>query len=155
MMAISKFSLPISLSVVILVSACTQSISSSSVYVKKSYLTKEFQDELVTRVYDKAAVLGGECKLLNSQREYHICALEPGNPSLKLSIGYNASGDYRISVESTFGHWLPRSEQEITSGKYIGEQQKHLEKWMRSIVPDQAVSRAERSYLDYDTIEAF
>ncbi|WP_424831654.1 hypothetical protein [Ruegeria sp.] len=155
MIAISGTKIPLSLSVAVFLGACAQSFATSSVYIKSSYVTLELREELVTKVYEKAILLGGKCKLINAERHYHTCQLAPGNPSLELTVGYNPGGEYRISVKSTYVHWLPQSERKITSGKYVGAQQKSLEKWMRSVVPGDAVDRAERTYLDNDTIQEF
>ena len=136
-------------------SACVQSISKSSVVIDETYLTDELRNELIADVYEKAEQLGGECKLINSQRQFHSCTLETKGPSLRLSIGYNPKGIYRISVTSTYGHWIPQSDQKITSGKFIGDTQKELEEWMKSLIPHEAIIRAERTYLDQDFIQKF
>ena len=134
---------------------CAQSISTSSVYIDESYLTDEFRNKLVSEVYEKAELLGGECKLINSLRQVHVCNLKSGNPSLQLDIGYNPKNDFSITVTSTYGHLFPPSEQKVTSGYFIGATQKELEEWMRSLVPNVAIIKARRTYLDYDFIQKF
>ena len=102
--------------------------SFSSVYIDDTYLSDQFRNNLVENVYKKANQLGGECRLLNKQRQYHSCPLETKERAgLRLSIGYNPKGDYSISVKSTYVHWFPQSDQKITSGKFIGDTQKELE----------------------------
>jgi hypothetical protein len=136
--------------------ACVQSISTSAVFIDDTYLTDKFRNELIGEVYEKTEQFGGECELRNIQRQYHSCLLNiPSNPSLRLSVGYNPKGNYRIAVISTFGHWLPQSDQNITSGKFIGSTQKELEVWMRSLIPHDAIIRAERTYLDHETVQTF
>lgn len=154
-MAASKTKLIVFLGAALFLSACSQSISTSSIIIDGAYLTDQIRKELVREVYKKAEQFGGECRLTNTQRQFHSCSLAPGNPSLRLSIGYNPKGDYRIAVTSTFGHWLPQSDQKITSGKFIGHTQKELEKWMRSLIPNEAIIRAERTYLDHDFTQGF
>lgn len=85
----------------------------------------------------------------------HTCPLGAGNPSLRMSIGYNAKGAFRIAVTSTYGHWLPPNDHEVESGKFIGGTQKNLETWMRAQVPERAIVRAQRTYLDHETIVTF
>lgn len=135
--------------------ACAQSISTSSVIIDGRLLTDQLRNELVEAVYKKSDDLGWKCSLVNSQRQFHSCSLDSGNPSLRLSVGYSPKGTYRISVVSTYIHWFPQNEQDITSGKFIGNTQINLEEWMRALVPDTAIIRAERTYLDHDTTQRF
>ena len=135
--------------------ACAQSISTSSVIIDDRILTDQLRKELVEAVYKKSDEFGWKCNLINSQRQFHSCSSESGNPSLRLSVGYNPKGTYRISVVSTYVHWLPQSEQEITSGKFVGNTQRNLEDWMRALVPTAAIIRAERTYLDHETTQRF
>lgn len=134
-------------------SACAQSISTSSVFIDDTYLTDESRNELIADVYEKAEHLGGKCKLISTQRQFHSCSLEPENPSLSLSVGYNPKGNYSIAVTSTYVHWIPPSDQKITSGKFIGDTQKELEEWMKSLIPHEAIIRAVRTYSDHDFIQ--
>lgn len=154
-MAVSKIRLLLLLGAALFLGACGQSISISSVSIDDAYLTDHLRNELVGEVYRKAEQFGGECKLINTKRQFHSCRLKPGNPSLRLSVGYNPKGDYRIAVTSTFGHWLPQSDQNITSGKFIGDTQKMLEDWMRSLIPHEAITRAERTYIGHEIVHVF
>lgn len=154
-MAISRIKLLIFLGSAIFLGACAQSFSTSSIFIDDTYLTDEFRNQITAEVYEKAEQLGGKCKLVNTQRQYHSCPLMARGPSLELSVGYNPGGNYRIAVTSTYVHWFPPSDQDVTSGKFIGGTQKDLEKWMRSLVPDEAIIRAERTYLDYGVIQEF
>ncbi|MBV1866944.1 MAG: hypothetical protein KUG69_03415 [Marinosulfonomonas sp.] len=155
-MAVSKARLFLFLSAALFLGACGQLFSTSAVYIDDALLTDQLRKELIDKVYEKAELLGGECKLLNRQRQYHHCPLKAGDPSfLRLSIGYDPKGSYGIYVDSSVGVWLPKSAQQVTSGKFIGETQKDLESWMRSIVPDEIVIRAERSYSNHDITQSF
>lgn len=154
-MVISKLRLPLLVGSALLLGACVQSISTSSVFIDEAYLTDEVRNEIIADVYAKAEQLGGECMLLNQPLQVHYCRFEPKNPSLILSVGYTLRGDYTISVRSNYVHWIPQSESKVTSGRFIGGTQKELEEWMRSIVPDEAIIRAERTYSGYDVIQEF
>lgn len=154
-MVISKLRLPLLVGSALLLGACAQSFASSIVVIDEAYLTDEVRNEIVADVYAKAEQLGGECKLLNSQRQVHYCPLQPDNPSLVVGVGYSPRGDYVLYVRSNYVHWIPQSESKVTSGRFIGDTQKELEEWMRSIVPDEAIVRAERKYSGYDVIQEF
>ncbi len=154
-MGTPKARLFLTLNMALVVSACAQSISSSYLLIDQAVLTDQLRDDLVAKVYAKAEMLGGECKLLNPPREYHTCTVDSGMPSVRLAIGYTTKGEYGVFVSSTFGHWFPPSEQKVTSGAFIGETQKELERWMRTLVPEEAVIRAERTYVDYDSVHRF
>ena len=133
--------------------ACTQTITSSYIQVNDSYLSDLTRESLIDQVYAKAEQLGGECKLLSVERQYHTCSLKPDNPSLQLGIGYTPKGHYTISVTSTLGHWLPPSETNVISGEYLPDTQKDLEIWMLSLLPTEAVIQAMRSYVGYDVTQ--
>lgn len=135
--------------------ACTQTIISSYIQVNDGYISDPTRESLVERVYAKAEQLGGECELLSVERQYHTCSLKPNNPSLQIGIGYTPKGHYTISVTSTLGHWLPPSETDIISGKYVSDTQKDLEIWMLSLLPTEAVTHAMRSYVGYDVLQEF
>ena len=136
--------------------ACGQTISDSTVEIHEEFLTDQTRRDLTEAVYTKANQMNGTCKVLNDARQYHTCSFaSTENPALRLTIGYDLKGRYRITVTSTFGHWLPQREKKITSGRFVGDAQRELEAWMRSLVPDEAIVRAERSYVDYETIQEF
>ena len=153
-MVIFKLRLPLLLGAALLLGACVQSFASSIVFVDEAYLTDEVRNEIVADVYEKTEQLGGECKLLNPQRQVHRCPLGQDH-GLVVGVGYNLEGGYMITVRSTTAHWIPPSESKVTSGRFVGDTQKELEEWMRSIVPDEAIIRAERSYSGYDVIQEF
>ena len=154
-MVISKSRLPLLLGAALLLGACAQSFAFSIVVVDESYLTDEVRNEIVADVYEKTEQLGGECKLLNEQLQVHSCRLGPDHGSLVISPGYNHEGGYLIVVRSTTVHWIPPSESKVTSGRFVGDTQKELEEWMRSIIPDEAIIRAERTYLGSDVVLEF
>ena len=139
----------------LLLGACSHSFATSIVVFDEAYLTDEVRNEIVADVYEKTEQLGGECKLLNQLRQLHRCSLPLDNPSLAVGVGYSLEGNYMIFVTSTRSHLFPQSISKITSGKLVGDTQKELEEWMRSIVPDEAIIRAERTYPGSDVILEF
>ncbi|MGJ8584173.1 MAG: hypothetical protein ACSHXD_08785 [Marinosulfonomonas sp.] len=154
-MANIKNSLFVLFGAALFLGGCVQLLSTSSVYIDESYLTDEFRNKLVSAVYEKAEQLGGECKLTNSLRQVHVCRFEADNADLTLIVGYNTENDFRITVSSTYGVLFPQSEQKITSGYFIEATQKELEEWMRSLVPNEAIIKARRTYSNYDFIQEF
>jgi len=136
-------------------SACAQTITTSHLSISENYLSDAIRRNLVDQVYQKAESLGGECKLLSAKRQYHTCAGQSGNPSFRFGVGYGPKGDYSVSVTSTLGHWVPPSKHAVTSGGYLTKLQKEFEQWMRSLVPENAIVRTTRTYSGYDHKEEF
>ncbi len=135
--------------------SCVQTMISSSLMVDKDYLTEVAREDLVGKVHAKAEELGGACKLINTERQVHICYLATGNPSMQLSIGYTRNGAYMISVVSTRGHWLPPRARDVHAGRYLTDLQHNLEGWMRSLLPPEAIIETTRYYPGYDTRQSF
>lgn len=136
-------------------SACTISMSDSLVVISEDYLTDQNREELVELVHEKAKSLGGECKLLSPKRQYYRCTSVDKHEGLRMGIGYLPKGQYAIVVSSEQAHAFPPRADSVVSGKFIGDTQKELEVWMRSIVPEDAIVRAERLYIGHDAVHEF
>lgn len=139
----------------LLLTACTQTITSSTVRVDESYLSDSRRGELVKRVYEKASDHGGDCKLVSEARQYHVCSLADGNPHVELSVGYNPGGHFIISTSSTLVHWFPPTTKKVTSGAYLPALQRDLEAWMLSLLPKDAILEATRTYVGYGVSREF
>lgn len=139
----------------VFLSGCVQTIISSTMLVDESKLSDSRRNALVDQVYQKAESLGGHCKLVNTERQVHVCPLPIGTPVFTLSLGYSPRGPYSISIESTRGHWFPPSEEDVVAGIYLPDLQRDLEAWMRSLVAQDAILSARRSYIGYGTSEQF
>lgn len=151
----SKIKLVLGVGVILFLSACTQTMSTSKVIIDKEYLNTRLKEAIVAEVYNKSSQFAGNCKVLSAQRQFHSCLLTQSNPSVRLEVGYYHNGKYVISVTATRVHWFPPREERISSGQLVGEIQKELEEWMRSLVPPEAIVKAERTYVGYEFIQEF
>lgn len=143
------------MAILLLLGACTQTIIESSIQVNERYLSDQTRSQLVQAVVAKAEHLGGVCKLVSEERKYYTCSLGSNNPQLNIGLGYNSKSVYTITVTSTRGHWLPAEEGEVLAGKYLTDMQKDLEVWMHSLLPEEAVMSAKRSYVGYNATQDF
>lgn len=154
-MVTSKTKLVFGVGVMLFLSACAQTMSTSEVIIDKAYLNTASKEAIIAEVYKKSAQFAGDCKVLSAQRQFHSCLLTQSNPSVRLEVGYYHTGEYAISVTTKLVHWFPPGEEKIESGQLVGKTQKELEKWMLSLVPPEAIVKAERTYVDYDFIQEF
>lgn len=131
----------------LLLGACSQSITSSYVIVADEYLSDETEEALVARVYQEAQRVGGECSLLSKKRRYHRCQIEGGE--VELAVGLNQKGKFGIWVSSTVVHEFPPSDDSVLSGKHVPNLHKELESWALNSVPMDAILSAKRTYVGY------
>lgn len=149
-MAISKRNIAPTLLAVLLVTGCTQTISNTTFEVNSVNLTDFFRTKIVNSLYSKALELGGQCKLVNTERDLHRCQISEQNPSVSLTAGFNTQGSYTLSISSTYGHWIPPKREDVISGKFLGDIHIDLENWIKILIPSVAIVERERVYMGYE-----
>jgi len=134
-------------------SACSQTITNSTIVVDEKFLSDDEKERLVDEVYKKATELGGNCRLVSEQRQYHRCIFNVSGGETSIGVGYNAKQRFLISVSSMISHGIPPADDKVVSGYYLPELHRKLEAWALSLVPPEAAITAERSYVGYDASE--
>ena len=136
--------------VVLFISGCQQTMMGSLIIIKREFVTEEFRSDLVGRIYSEILGLDGSCSLISREREFHNCRVVIDGQMYIFALGFTPKGSYLISLEHTHAHLFPASRQKVLSGRYIPNNYKIFETWIKSLIPDDAVLEMYRRYIGYE-----
>lgn len=130
---------------------CQQTMMSSVIRIKLDAVTDDLRSDLVKQVYEKATEHGGRCEYVARSREYHSCNLPINAKLYGLNVGFSPNGQYSIVIRYEHVHLLPlATRNKVLSGRYIPQDYKALESWIKSIVPKEVVEDSYRYYIAFD-----
>lgn len=147
MIKIPNFFIKITAACVLLV-GCATSLTSALVVIKPSYMTKEIEDSLMESLKEKANALDAHCSLANESKPKRRCYTQGENPSILIVFGYAPSGNFVMSAKSTRTHFIPPTDEDVKSGKFVTQRFRDLEDWMRNLVPQDQILETHKSYVD-------